>query len=944
MWEKFGLTDRIGLEGFLRNPSGYATSYGLNFKGFFKPFKTDFNASGNPHYFYHSIATLNSTGFFGASASGLNPYGLNTLNDGILSGTGVSNNLGTQISPTSVRSLGIKTPNTLVGWGYDIFGYPAPNFTEGWNSPVYSTNATPSGAWGDTTPSSGFRSTTGAVVYHGSLVSHPFWLAGPIDLRWDQHRGVWCGRESVRAGHIIAAYNTGQIITDFSSGYFAENLTYDIQSFDGLANTFTITGISHIGPKPEPTSYKVFAWSSGSFCFVVQHQHTGLHKPKFGMWTIEPPDTEACTSLSTVPGGIGGGGGTGGDITISGLPVYCGSGCGRPWDSSGWLIGSGLFDGLAHTPMLLEYGGLGLNVLSTGDILIGSSGNKVGKFTLKEGSGISINVSGYTAASGIITIALSTGVAFIEAGVNTNITELQGLTTPLSIAQGGTSSTGKVWVDLTTAQTVGGKKTFTSGVRSYGDNYDSLAYGFYTNQYAGMYYAVSTSGVGIATSGLANTVFNPTGVRVNTRMVIKNDWETDSAAPVLVLHQNTNLAGTGGIIPTGHLIEFRHLNSTLLGYFDHTGTLASRYYRIGVTGSQTTVSGSATSDINITLPNIGCTLLERHGQDTPTLITGNISNYQITPSSNFIRLRSNAHGYRIDGLSTPYTGRMVYLTNAGTGDIIITHNNFASATYPFWLPIQTNMVIRPYDVWTCLFDGEIARWRVLNGYEEYLRDPIFVATLFDDFAGGRAVAWSVGNTNYNYGNANGGNINHNMGNGSGEWCGVQLLTGTGNNGKAYIHYDNDWTVNGGLILDALVALDLIDDLSNTCSIAVGANFNTSVQGNQALQFKYTTNHSGWICESRGSAVSTETNTNVLLSNNTWYHLRLIFDTDGNKASFYINDMYNPVATHTGNFPDPTIDIIPMRIGIYKTSGTTERILSIDMTQVRHVRTSRRLIG
>ncbi len=53
-----------------------------------------------------------------------------------------------------------------------------------------------------------------------------------------------------------------------------------------------------------------------------------------------------------------------------------------------------------------------------------------------------------------------------SSGANSDITSLSGLTTPLSIGQGGTGSATKNFVDLSTSQTVGGAKTFSSPIVS----------------------------------------------------------------------------------------------------------------------------------------------------------------------------------------------------------------------------------------------------------------------------------------------------------------------------------------------------------------------------------------------------------------------------------------------------------------------------------------------
>ena len=58
------------------------------------------------------------------------------------------------------------------------------------------------------------------------------------------------------------------------------------------------------------------------------------------------------------------------------------------------------------------------------------------------------------------------GRTFATAGANANITSLTGLTTALSLAQGGTGSTTKNFMDLSTAQTIAGVKTFNNMVNA----------------------------------------------------------------------------------------------------------------------------------------------------------------------------------------------------------------------------------------------------------------------------------------------------------------------------------------------------------------------------------------------------------------------------------------------------------------------------------------------
>jgi hypothetical protein len=119
--------------------------------------------------------------------------------------------------------------------------------------------------------------------------------------------------------------------------------------------------------------------------------------------------------------------------------------------------------------------------LTAADLPAGS-GSYIANSTTQQASS-NFNISGdgvvggnLTASSFIVPNALGTqflkgdgtldGRTFATAGANSNITSLTGLTTALSLAQGGTGSTSKNFMDLSTAQTIGGAKTFSSMVNA----------------------------------------------------------------------------------------------------------------------------------------------------------------------------------------------------------------------------------------------------------------------------------------------------------------------------------------------------------------------------------------------------------------------------------------------------------------------------------------------
>ena len=119
--------------------------------------------------------------------------------------------------------------------------------------------------------------------------------------------------------------------------------------------------------------------------------------------------------------------------------------------------------------------------LTAADLPAGSGSYIANSTTQQTSSNFNISGDGVvggnvTANSFIVPSASSTqflkgdgtldGTTYATAGANSNITSLTGLTTALSLAQGGTGSTTKNFMDLTTAQTIGGAKTFSSMVNA----------------------------------------------------------------------------------------------------------------------------------------------------------------------------------------------------------------------------------------------------------------------------------------------------------------------------------------------------------------------------------------------------------------------------------------------------------------------------------------------
>lgn len=526
MWGDINLTNDQGFRDAIRKHArnNFQQLYGADLHHFFRPFTTNADATGYARY---RLVVL-PVGQAGATAGGLNPFGNYTLQEGVISGTGIGPNIGNEIDPSSVRALGFRGPMQLVGWGYDQFGYPAPNYASGWGG------YQGSGAFGTVAPSSGFLGTGYVPTYAGNNVSPSLYRAGPVDLRWNPHFGVWGGAQSVYAAHILSA-QYGSVTSGSLTGHYpSTGIKYSVRMFDGVANQMTLTGVQHIGSRP--TGYLISPLSSGDFCFIV-HTHGTGNMARFGVWAYETPGSEECQ-------------------TAESLSIYGGAGDGAPWDSSGILYGNWLFEGLAANPIPLEYGGLGVSSIAENQILVGHPSGYLVKKTLMATSGISV-----FSTSGTIAFGFASGVDFSVSGINTTITELQGLTVPLSIAQGGTGSATKIFVDTQTSQVVSGVKTLLNTLRLRSGTASNPSISWtddVTNWNAGIHLNTGTMSVHIDVLGSGVARFGSTGVFIDRQLIIQNRSDPATSGAAVQIYGSS--AGSGlslieGFSETGNLVH-----------------------------------------------------------------------------------------------------------------------------------------------------------------------------------------------------------------------------------------------------------------------------------------------------------------------------------------------------------------------------------------------------
>lgn len=598
----------------LRND--YANTYGLDFPaGIFKKINTNPNATGVPHLNWPKYGPVIS--YSGIDSLSLNPVGVNSADDGIIFGNSAPYDLNLDVSGLhrnkfNARTFGLKLPFNFVGWGYDIFGQPAPNFNKAWTaSGVYSTGtAMPTGNLFLTRSNTLQPSGQPSGSLNGTDTSFSDWLAGPIDLRWDNHRKVWTGRYGVYPALITRVYLPEGF--DVSTPQFPSNIHYDAIIYDGSESGICVTGIRPDNSKND--DWKVYPIPTGKSCLISHMPING--RPGFGLIAWEKDYGEVCSASSN---------------TQFSQVIY-----------GGGLVNEGL---------------TGYTQYNQYDILVGNSTGTLDRRQLLAGTGINID---FISNTGLVTIGFAPGVSFtIGSGINYDITQLSGFIGPVQINQGGTGATGKIFVDITTSQNIGGIKQFSSGVvlPSGNNSYPGL---LFSNGLSNTKYGLSfnrSDSITVVSSGKNVAYFHPTGVRLSEALVIQ---ATESLyAPLTVWQPLSGYdMGAGAVRLSTNLTEWKKNIPTgsMLGYMDQSGYLGAQGFRV-------ISSGNDSETITIKPPNVWTTgyILKLPSSSGTLALRSHVSIYEHVKVSGYYRPTSDDH---VIFVNSQATGCVILLPDA----------------------------------------------------------------------------------------------------------------------------------------------------------------------------------------------------------------------------------------------------------------------------------------
>lgn len=122
----------------------------------------------------------------------------------------------------------------------------------------------------------------------------------------------------------------------------------------------------------------------------------------------------------------------------------------------------------------------------------------------------------------------------------------------------------------------------------------------------------------------------------------------------------------------------------------------------------------------------------------------------------------------------------------------------------------------------------------------------------------------------------------------------------------------------------------LSDGTNTFTAWMGwTNIFTSANPNPGIYFRYThsVNSGKWQAVCANGGIETAVDTGVTATALGWNRFEIDINAAGTEVKFYIDNVL--VATITTDIPDTTDNMVPFPLAIFKSAGTTARVVELD---------------
>lgn len=347
-------------------------------------------------------------------------------------------------------------------------------------------------------------------------------------------------------------------------------------------------------------------------------------------------------------------------------------------------------------------------------------------------------------------------------------------------------------------------------------------------------------------------------------------------------------------------------------------------------------------------------------ESSPAQITSNQNDYSFTAGTSLLRLSCDADGRKITGLAGGVAGKVLFIRNVGTKELLFAHqSSSSSAANRLILPYPVDFVLRPDDTYEFVYDDTTDRWVMVGGYDAFLKDERYCSYMFDDFiSGSLSTSGTMGSLGWTQTGA--GTITRtNMDSSTQGRPGNIYLQGSSGQDKAVYMTSYTPATSDQLIFSCSVRLPTsLSDGTNTYHVSFGwagqlgttlATINSLIGGGTPptlVVFEY--NHTvsaNWLyaTTSAFNGTGAETSTGIAAAADTWTRFDIVYRPGVPNAEFFINAASVGTETTAGNLPDLANGDNFLYGGFYyyKSAGASARWFHIDYARMLNIRTTKR---
>ena len=159
----------------------------------------------------------------------------------------------TTVESYGIRAVGFKSPMVLTGWGFDVFNLPVPSASGNAN------RFHPQASW-----------------------NSKLWKSGPVDLRWDDQRGVW------------TTFRNRMYLVKLTNLYTPPSFSFEVDRSNSrdqyTRNAPTVAGSYQASGNLYDPEYVAYQNNVGNVGYYEQLDYTGLEFPFYEAFIIREAD------------------------------------------------------------------------------------------------------------------------------------------------------------------------------------------------------------------------------------------------------------------------------------------------------------------------------------------------------------------------------------------------------------------------------------------------------------------------------------------------------------------------------------------------------------------------------------------------------------------------------------------------------------------------------